>query len=41
MDGLRLRRQTKALKTLRGYIEYHGRTYAEGTPVPSHELWYV
>ncbi len=41
MDALRLRRQAKALKTLRGYIEYHARTYARGTPVPSHELWYV
>jgi hypothetical protein len=41
MDALRLRRQIQQLKTLRGYIRHHAGNYADGVPVPTHELWYV
>ncbi len=41
IDPHRIRKQKGELRTLYGYIEYHAKTYAKGTPVPSREQWYV
>ena len=34
-----LNQQIAELKTLHKYVSYHARTYAEGVPLPTRELW--
>jgi len=41
LDAYRLRKQVGELRLVKGYVQYHARTYAKGVDVPSHELWYV
>jgi hypothetical protein len=38
-DVLNLDQQIKELKTLLSYVSYHAAAYAEGVPLPAHELW--